>query len=386
MSQRVKVGVVGCGVISDIYIRNLQERLAEVEVVAVSDALVERAEQRAQQYGVPQVLTTEELIASPDVQLVVNLTIPSLHAAISRAALNAGKHVYTEKPLGVSFQEGAELVELAYSRGLMLACAPDTILGANVQTGRRLLDDGVIGEPIGARAHFMWAGPESWHPDPAFLYKKGAGPLFDTGPYFVSALAYLLGPIANAFARGSTPFAERTITSEPKYGERIQVEVPTYVEASFGFLSGAIASLILSADIPSSRFQDPEQNQHAIEIYGTKGVLSLPSPCHFGGRTYLREHGARDWSEVPPAVPYTDDWRGIGIADMAGALLHRRAPRLTPELALHVLRVLTAVDASFESQAVQVVGGDVPAGDPLPKGVAVGLTDVGDTVLPGPGA
>jgi predicted dehydrogenase len=374
-AKRIAVGVVGCGVISDVYLGNMQDRFHEVEVVAVSDAVAERARERAEQYHVAQVLSTDELIASPDVELVVNLTLPQQHAAITRAALTAGKHVWTEKPLALDLDEARELVALASERDLLLACAPDTVLGTAVQTARHLIDAGFIGTPFGVHADLLRVGPETWHPDPAFLYKIGAGPILDSGPYFIAAMTYLLGPVANVFARGVAPVAERIITSQPKFGERIPVQVPTHTEASLEFASSVIGSLSLSLDVAHSRAQDERQGNESIEIYGTAGTLSIPGPGGFGGQIYFRAPQATEWSEMPDLYPYSDNCRGLGAAELAAALVRGRQPRLGADFALHVQEVLIALNESMANKLPHDIASRFDPTPGLPIGVLPGYLD-----------
>jgi predicted dehydrogenase len=357
--RTVKVGVVGCGNISEIYLSNLQRRFSQTEVVAVADLDLARATERAREFDIPTVCaSSEDLLEVEDVDIVLNLTIPRHHADVSRAALKAGRHVYEEKPLALSRQEGAELVELARARGLLLACAPDTFLGSAVQTCRKLIADGWIGVPFAATAHLLSSGPESWHPDPAFLYQTGAGPLFDSAPYFVTALAYLLGPIESVVCSAKTTYPERTITSQPHFGEKIKVEVPTFVVGGLTFESGALTSLVMSVDVGSSRMQDPRQHGHAIEVYGSEGTLSVPSPCYFDGQIYYRKDTMTEWTELPGLYRYTGNARGLGVADLASALLDDRPPRVTADLAYHVLDVLLGMDESWRNgQAVLVTSG-----------------------------
>ena len=324
---RVRIGVVGCGVISEIYIRNLQQLFLDTEVVAVSDLVLENAERRAAQFEIPTVCrTNEELLARDDVDVVLNLTIPRAHADVSRAALRAGKHVYTEKPLALGLAEGGELVALARDRGLLFGSAPDTFLGAAVQTSRKLLDDGWVGRPFAVTCHMLRAGPEAWHPDPAFLYQEGAGPLFDSGPYSLTVLAYLLGPIESVMCSAEIIHPERTITSQPRYGQKIHVEVPTFVAGLLNFASGAIGTLVMSVDVENSRHHDPRQHNYGIEVYGSEGTLSVPS-----------------------VHAYREDGRGLGVADMASAILRGRAPRVSGEMVYHVHEVLHRLDESWRT-------------------------------------
>ncbi len=364
--SRVRVGVVGCGNISGIYLSNLQRGFEQTEVVAVADLDLTRATERAKEFDIAMVCgSSEELLELENVDIVVNLTVPRYHAAVSRAALEAGRHVYEEKPLALSRQEGVELVELAKARGLLLACAPDTFLGSAIQTCRKLIADGWIGVPFGATAHLLSSGPESWHPDPAFLYQTGAGPLFDSAPYFVSALVYLLGPIESVMCSAKVTYPERTITSQPHFGEKIKVEVPTFLGGLLSFASGALTSLVMSVDVGSSRLQDPRQHGHAIEVYGSEGTLSIPSPCYFDGQVYYRRNGTGEWSELPGLYSYTGNSRGVGIADMASALLNGRPPRLTADMAYHTLDVLLGLDDSWRSGRAIPIDSTFALSEPL---------------------
>ncbi|MCY0903078.1 MAG: Gfo/Idh/MocA family oxidoreductase, partial [Firmicutes bacterium] len=274
--DRVKVGIIGCGNISNAYFQGIP-RFALVQVVACADLDMSRAQARAEQWHVTA-CTVEELLADPDIDIVVNLTIPVAHAKVCLAALEAGKHVYVEKPLAVSLEDGRLIMDTARARGLRVGSAPDTFLGGGLQTCRKLIDDGWIGTPIAATGFMMGAGHESWHPDPAFYYQVGGGPMFDMGPYYLTALVFLLGGIERVTGSARVTFPERTITSEPKRGTRIAVETPTHIAGVIDFTSGAIGTLITSFDIQAGTSAFPP-----LEIYGTEGSLRVPDPNTFGG-------------------------------------------------------------------------------------------------------
>jgi predicted dehydrogenase len=338
----VKIGIIGCGTISGIYLKNLTQ-FPGMEVIACSDVLLERAQERAAEFGVPRACTTEELLADPEVELVINLTIPNVHAEISLAALEAGKAVYSEKPLAVVREDGQRLVQVAHERGLLLGCAPDTFLGGGLQTCRKLIDDGWIGEPIAAHAAMHSHGPESWHPDPFFFYQPGAGPMFDIGPYYLSALISLLGPVKSLVGLTRTAFAERLVTSPRATYEHITVNTPTHVTGLLNFASGVAATMIMSFDVWRSV-------QPNLEIHGTLGSLRLPDPNTFGGPIWLLRAGEREWSQVPLSYGSIDNERGLGVADMAYALRQQRAYRANGEMAYHVLDIMQSFDESFQQQ------------------------------------
>jgi len=345
----VRVGLVGCGYISDRYLQNAR-LFPEFEVVACADAVPERAAERAAQYGVPAAGTVRELLADPEIEVILNLTTPDAHASIAQAALDAGKGVYNEKPLAIALADGKRLVETARARGLRLGAAPDTFLGGGLQTCRQLIDEGAIGEPVAATAFMLIPGHERWHPQPDFFYQPGGGPLFDMGPYYLTALVSLLGPVRRVTGSARATFLERTIRSEPRAGERIAVEVPTHLAAVLDFVSGPIATLVTSFDVWAS--QTPK-----LEIYGSQGSLVLPDPNTFGGPVRLRRAGDVLWSDVPVTRPYTKNSRGIGLADMAAALRGgaSQAHRASGELAYHVLEVMHAVEtASREDRHVAI--------------------------------
>jgi predicted dehydrogenase len=345
--QPVRVGLIGCGYISDIYLQNAT-RLEAFEVVACADMMPERAQARADTYGIPAVLPVDDLLAAPEVELVLNLTTPDAHSPIAQAALDHGKGVYNEKPLAVDRADGARLVETARERDLRLGAAPDTFLGAGLQTCRQVIDTGLIGEPVAATAFMLNHGHEGWHPHPDFYYQPGGGPLFDMGPYYLTAIVSLLGPIRRVTGSARATFPERIIRSQPRAGERIPVSVPTHLAAVLDFASGPIATLVTSFDVWAA-------DVPRIEIYGTEGSLSVPDPNTFGGPVRVRRAGEDAWRELPINRPYADNSRGLGLADMATALRSGQPHRTSGELAYHVLEIMHAVEiASREGRHVTI--------------------------------
>lgn len=364
--QKVRVGIIGCGAISGIYCKNLKSLFASTELVACADLIPERAKARAEEFGIAKAYTPDELLQDPDVDIVLNLTIPKAHGDICLAALSAGKSTYVEKPLSLTRAEADKLKKAAQNHGLRLGGAPDTFLGAGLQTCRKLIDDGWIGTPVAATAFMLCHGHESWHPDPAFYYQVGGGPMFDMGPYYLTALVSLLGPVRRVTGATRITFPERTITSAPKYGQRVTVEVPTHVAGILEFANGPIATIVTSFDVWSG--QVPR-----IEIYGTQGSLSCPDPNTFGGPVFIKRAGAKEWSEVPLTHEYAENSRGLGVADMAQALLSGRPHRANGDLAYHVLDIMESIhDAAQAGRHVELQSSCVrPAAFPLgmPKGV-----------------
>jgi len=365
--QRTRVGVIGCGNISAVYFRNCAT-FAHLEVVACADLIRARAEAAARQFQVPRVCAVEELMADPEIDVVLNLTVPRAHAEVDLAALAAGKHVYAEKPLAVAREDGSRILEMAASKGRRVGSAPDTFLGGAHQTCRKLVDDGAIGQPVAATAFMLGHGHESWHPDPEFYYAAGGGPLFDMGPYYLTALINLLGPVRRVTGSTRISFPERVITSAPKRGQRIKVEVPTHLAAVLDFANGAVATLVTSFDVWGA------QVPH-IEIYGSEGSLSVPDPNRFDGPVRLLRAGTAEWQEVPPTHGYNREYRGLGLADMAAAIVSGRPHRASGVLANHVLEIIHAVHtASAESRHVALTS-TCPRPDPLPAGLREGTVD-----------
>ncbi|MDP6422133.1 MAG: Gfo/Idh/MocA family oxidoreductase [SAR202 cluster bacterium] len=336
-SKPMGVGLIGCGVISGQYLTNLP-RMPGVEVLACSDIDMAKAESRASEFGVPQAMAVDELLNDPDIELVLNLTIPKAHADVSLAIIGAGKHVYSEKPLTVDLEDATFILQAARQKGVAVGCAPDTFLGGGIQTCRKLIDDGAIGQPVAATAFMMNHGHESWHPDPAFYYQEGGGPMFDMGPYYLTALVNLMGPVKWVAGSAGAAFADRTIGSEPLRGQTINVDVPTHVAGVLDFGSGAIGTIITSFDVWASRLH------RTIEIYGIDGTLAVPDPNIFGGRVQVRRGQEAEWSDVPLTHP--EGGRGLGVAEMAAALRQGRKSRVDAQLANHVLDVMHSIHES----------------------------------------
>ncbi|MEI7025096.1 Gfo/Idh/MocA family protein [Paenibacillus sp. y28] len=359
----VKVGIVGCGKISSIYMKNCQ-MFEVLELAACADMDLDRAKEKAAEFHIPKACTVSELLADPEISIVINLTIPQAHASVCLQALEAGKHVYVEKPLAVTREEGQRVIRTAAERGLLVGCAPETFFGAGIQTARKLLDDGVIGRPVAATAFMMGRGHEHWHPDPEFYYAAGGGPMFDMGPYYLTALISLLGPIRRITGMTGKAFEERTILSEKKRGQLIPVEIPTHVAGLLQFTQGAIGTLITSFDIFGG------SDLPRIEIYGTEGTLQVPDPNTFGGPVRFRRTGEKEWTEQPLLFGYEENTRGIAAADMAYAISSGRKHRANGELAYHVLEAMWAFHDASDSGVHYEMQSTCERPDPLPMKLA----------------
>ena len=332
--KKANVAVVGCGNISSIYLENLTGRFRNVEVYAVSDLVADKAKAQAEKYGVKRIMSFDEILIDPNVDIVLNITTLQTHYSLCKAALLAGKHVYVEKPLSLKFSEGAELVALAKEKGLLIGCAPDTFLGAGIQTCRQIIDLGIIGQVTGCTAFMTCHGHESWHPDPEFYYKFGGGPMLDMGPYYITALVNLMGGVSEVSGVAKKSFPTRTITSQPKYGQEIEVEVPTHVNGLIRFQNGAIGNIITSFDVWGSSLP-------RIEIYGKRGCMIVPDPNCFDGEVKVLQHFDGQFRAWPLQTPDSVNSRGIGLSDMADAILNGRTThRACGDLALHVLEMM----------------------------------------------
>jgi len=371
MSKTI-IGIIGCGNISDAYLLGAA-RSQLIRVKACADVRPEAAEAKAAKHGV-LAMPVEELLADPEITIVVNLTVPMAHALVSQQILNAGKHAYSEKPLAASVADAADLMALCRARGLRVGCAPDTFLGASHQACRRVIDSGAIGIPVGGSAVVMSHGAESWHPNPEFFFKPGGGPILDMGPYYITQLVNLLGPIRRAIGLGTIGNATRTITSEPLKGTTIDVEVPTTVNGVLEFVNGANISLSASWDVWKHNRTSP------IEIYGTEGSLLGADPNFFGNipRVCLPNG---DWQDVaiedrPFGIAnrrirngtMQADYRIVGLIDMAMAIRSDRPHRASGDLALHVLEVLEALEASSRSGQFVSIRSRCERPEPVPLG------------------
>ncbi|MFN7016843.1 MAG: Gfo/Idh/MocA family protein [Fimbriimonadales bacterium] len=354
----MKVGVIGCGNISPVYLRVAQE-FPEIEVFAVADMVSERARECARRFNVPHVLGVEELLNHPDIEIVLNLTPPKAHAPINKAALQAGKHIYCEKPFGVDREEAREVLEIAHQKGLYVGCAPDTVLGAGIQTCLKLIRDGAIGEPVGACVFMLCPGHERWHPNPEFFYQQGGGPMLDMGPYYITTLITLLGAAKRVAGISRITRPTRLIASEPKRGQIIRVDTPTHITGAIEFSSGAIATVIMSFDVWAHRLP-------CIEIYGTEGTLGVPDPNGFGGPVLLRKANDSEWHEVELTHPYAEQYRSLGLAEMICAIQEGRPNRLNRHLAYHALDIMLAFnDSSASGRHIELESTCTPP-EPMP--------------------
>jgi predicted dehydrogenase len=331
--KKLKIGIIGCGNISSIYMENLQ-KFPHLELIACADLDEQRAKSQALKFGVPKAYSVQQLLSDPEIQLVVNLTIPKAHAAVCIQALEAGKHVYSEKPLAVTREEGSRILETAKRHNLLVGSAPDTFLGAGIQTAINLIEQGEIGVPVGASAFMICRGHEHWHPDPAFYYEIGGGPLFDMGPYYLTALVALLGPIKRISGSARISYPERTVTSKPKEGTKIQVSTPTHLSGVIDFASGVIGTLTTSFDAFGGTSLPP------MEIYGSEGTILVPDPNTFSGPVQVRKRDEAEFVDVPLSTGYVQNSRGLGVADMATAILQGGKFRANGELANHVLEAM----------------------------------------------
>lgn len=346
MKKKLNVGIIGCGNISTSYL-GLAPLFKGLQVTAVADIDIKAAKARAAEYGV-QATSVDEMLADPGIDAVVNLTVPAAHYKVSARALDAGKHVYSEKPFVLTLKEGQDLQKRAAKRKLRIGSAPDTFLGGAHQLVRYLIDSGAVGKITGGTAYFMGHGMEHWHPNPDFFFKPGGGPMLDMGPYYITNLVQLIGPVKRVSAFSSTPAKHRTITSKPRYGQKIKVETPTTYQALLEFANGAIVTFGASWDV--------WQHGHTpMELYGEKGTLHVPDPNFFGGTVRMTDAGKPvkklpKWNHAfavtnqsHPMIGPLANYRTAGLADMAQAILEGRPHRCSFELALHVVDVMTSI-------------------------------------------
>ncbi len=345
--RKTNIGIIGCGQISSIYMQ-APATFDILNIIACADIDMEKARTQAKRFSIPKVCTVEELLTDPEVEIVLNLTIPRVHAEIGLAAIEAGKSAYGEKPLGVNLDQGKALLNAAHTKGMRVGCAPDTFLGGGIQTCIKLINDGQIGKPVAATAFMMNHGPENWHLDPDFYYQPGGGPLFDMGPYYLTALIALIGPVRRVTGSTQITVLERTITSRLKYGTKITVNTPTHLVGVLDFANGAVGTIITSFDVWSHHLP-------RLEVYGTEGTLSAPDPNTFGGPVFIRRAEESEWREVNLSHGYAKNSRGIGLADMAYAIWARRPHRASGEMAYHVLDIIQSIhEASAQGRHIEL--------------------------------
>jgi predicted dehydrogenase len=365
MQKAVKVGVIGCGNICDIYFAN-SKVFEAIDIVACADLVQDRATAKAQEFGCNST-TVDQILADPEIEIILNLTIPKAHVEVALAALKVGKSVYNEKPLAITREGGRRMLALARENGLRVGCAPDTFLGGGIQTCIKLINEGAIGAPVGATAFMMGHGPEGWHPDPEFFYKVGGGPMFDMGPYYITALIAMLGPVKRVTGSTRISLPERTITSELKNGTKIQVDTPTHIAGLMDFESGAVSTIITSFDVWAAELP-------RIEVYGAEGTLSVPDPNTFDGPVRMFKPG-EGWTEAALTHGYSENSRGLGLTDMACALHSGRAHRANGEMAYHVLDIMHAFhDSSDLGKHIKLKSTCVKP-QPLPVGLRHGILD-----------
>lgn len=368
--KRLGIGFIGTGNISSAYLKAILGKdgmpgFGVLDVKGLADMKADAASARAAEFGL-RAMSVDALLADPEIDLVVNLTIPRAHVEVGLKCLAAGKHVYSEKPLGITYAEGRKLLDAANAAGLRIGSAPDTFLGGAHQQARAVVDSGVLGQLVGGTAFMQCPGHESWHPDPAFYYDLGGGPMLDMGPYYITDLVNLLGPVARVSAMSSRLRTERTITSEPKKGQVMPVHIDTHVTGSLGFANGAIVQIAMSFDVAAHKHVP-------LELYGTEQTLIVPDPNHFGGEVELRKRGRDEqWTPVKVDAPYADgNYRSLGVADMAAGILEHRPHRANGDLALHVLEVMEAFEhAAREGRTIDI---KTPVTRPAP--LSESLTD-----------
>jgi len=345
--QRLGVGVIGAGNISSQYLKAMRD-FPVLDIRGLADLKPEVAAKRGEEFGV-KARSVDDLLADPAIDIIVNLTIPRAHVDVGLKTIAAGKHVYGEKPLGVTYAEGKKLVAAAKRAGLRVGSAPDTFLGGSHQQARAVIDSGRLGSVVGGTVFFACPGHEYWHPDPAFYYDVGGGPVLDMGPYYITQLVNLLGPVKAVQAMSLTPHRKRPIRSEPKKGQMMPVRVSTHVTGTLQFASGALIQVTLSFDVP-------KHSHLPYEIYGTEASMLVPDPNMFGGLVKVAPPRAEQWEDVPVTIPYADaNYRSLGVADMAYGILNDRPHRCSGDLALHVLEVMGAFEtASASGEIVKI--------------------------------
>ncbi|OLF11911.1 Gfo/Idh/MocA family protein [Actinophytocola xanthii] len=358
LNRAVNVGIVGAGNIIVQYLATLP-RLPGVRVSAVADLESARAEAVAAEHEGVRALDPAELCRAEDVDLVLNLTVPAAHVDVSLAAIAGGKHVYTEKPLALTTADGRRVLDAAREAGVRVGCAPDTVLGTGTQTARRCVDEGSIGTPVAATAFMTSPGPERWHPSPSFFYRTGGGPLMDMGPYYLTALVSMLGPVRRVSGMTATPRATRTVGSGPAQGSEVPVEVATHVTGLLEHADGALSTLVMSFDVWAAHLP-------RIEVYGTEGSVSVPDPNGFGGEVRLFHRDSPEWTPVPESGGHRGGGRGIGVGDLAEALAAGTPHRASGELGYHVLDVMESLLRTAGSGRAEEIASSCPRPEAVP--------------------
>ena len=365
LSLPVRVGLVGCGNICNQYFQAMKVYGDLAVITACSDIDLDRAKAKAAEYGIAKACSVKELMADPDIDMVLNLTIPAAHSEVNLQALKAGKHAYCEKPFALTYRDGLKVIAEAKKRRLRVGCAPDTVLGGGIQTCRQLIDEGAIGRPIAAVANMLAHGPEDWHPNPDFFYQIGGGPMFDMGPYYLTSLVTMLGGVKNVMASSTISFKERVIGNpKGRLGSKIKVEVPTHLTGILEFVQGTIATVSMSFDIWMHK-------QPMIEIFGTEGSISCPDPNTFGGDVWLWTTKKREWLKIP--LTHSDKiGRGTGLAEMALAISNGKPHRSSGELGLHVLEIMESFHTSSKAGRKIALTSKVKQPAALPPGLDAG--------------
>lgn len=369
MAEPVRVGVIGCGAISGAYL-GMSQKFPNVQIVACADLNLDAARAKAAEFGIPKVCAVDDVLADRSIEVVLNLTVPKAHVPVALAALEAGKHTYAEKPLAVTREQGRKVLDLAERKNLLVGCAPDTFMGAGIQTARKVIDDGRIGRPVAFTAFMMCPGHESWHPSPEFYYEPGGGPMFDMGPYYLTALLNLLGPMKRVSGATSIAIPERTIGSGPKKGKKVNVQTPDHVCGTIEFEQGAAGTIVTSF---ATRFATYD-GKDPITIYGTEGTLQVPDPNGFGGPVKLRRTNDPEWQEVPHIFAH-EYGRSVGLADMAVAIRTGRPMRASGAQAMAVLDVMQGFLESAESGRAYSPVTKYQRPAPMPVGVPFGVLD-----------
>lgn len=366
--KQINIGIVGCGNISSVYIENLQNMFPNTNVLAVSDIDPKKAKEYAEKFNLKKALSYEDMLKDQELDLIINLTTPQSHYSLTKRALLAGKNAYLEKPLALTYLEAQELVDIASEQHLLLGCAPDTFMGAGYQTARKVIDDGLIGDVLSGSTFDVCHGHENWHPSPAFFYQKGGGPIYDRGPYNLTHLVMLLGSVKTVAGMTSKGFEQRTITSKPLFGQKIDVEIPTHVSGLMQFEQGAQVIITMSFDVYGSALPH-------TELHGTLGSLILPDNNSFTGDILYKPYFSDHFEKIPHTHIYDKNCRGIGVCDMANAIIQGKTPRTDAKMACHIVEIMEKMHISWNKQKYMNLISRCDRPEPLPLGLIWGKTE-----------